>query len=185
VDFPEPDSPTRASVSPSRISNETSSTAETQLVARPKKSQATGNRFVSRLTWSNGSADEWAGVVAAEIMVGFDPREAGVCFDARRDPVRAAGGEAAGGRHRPEFRHAAGNDVQRRLPRRQIRHALQQTLRVRVLRLLEDLPSRPDLDDLAGVHHRDPIGDLVDDTQIVGDEDDTQAELPPQAGDQI
>ena len=36
---------------------------------------------------------------------------------------------------------------------------------------------RPDLDDLAEVHHRDPVGDLADDGQVVGDEHVGQAEL--------
>src|SRR3712207_5872539 len=109
-------------------------TAETHFVARPKKSQATGKRLVNPSTASSGSADERGGVVAAEVMVALDPREVRVRFDARRDPVRTPGGKAARRRHRPELRNAAGDDVERLLPCCKVRHALQQPLRVGVLR---------------------------------------------------
>ena len=42
---------------------------------------------------------------------------------------------------------------------------------------LVDLVARADLDDLAEVHHRHPIGDVADDGQVVGDEQVGQAEL--------
>ena len=42
---------------------------------------------------------------------------------------------------------------------------------------VEDLPHRAGLDDPAAVHHRDPIGDLGDHAEIVGDQDQAHAGL--------
>ena len=41
------------------------------------------------------------------------------------------------------------------------------------------------LDDLAGVHDRDAVGDLVDDSEVVGDQDHAHPELVAQAGEQV
>src|SRR5215217_5511130 len=139
VDLPEPDSPTSASVSPRRISSETSSTAETQLVARPKKSHAVGKRLVTPRSATRGSADIGSWVVAAELMGWLDPFEIGMRLHARLNAVRAAGREPAGCGHCPQFRHAPGDDVQRLFARFQVRHALEQPLRVRVARVRKDL----------------------------------------------
>jgi len=40
-----------------------------------------------------------------------------------------------------------------------------------------DLGGRADLEQLAGVHHRDPVRQLEQQGQVVGDEDDGEAEL--------
>jgi hypothetical protein len=44
---------------------------------------------------------------------------------------------------------------------------------------------RADLDDLAQVHHRDPVADVVDDPQIVGDEQVGDPQVTPQLVEQV
>ena len=51
----------------------------------------------------------------------------------------------------------------------------EQPPRVRVLRVVEDLVERPGLDDPPAVHHRDAVGDVGDDAEVVGHEDDRGA----------
>jgi hypothetical protein len=46
-----------------------------------------------------------------------------------------------------------------------------------VQRLGVELTGRPQLDDPPGIHHRDPVGDLDEQRQVMGDEDDGEAEL--------
>ena len=50
-----------------------------------------------------------------------------------------------------------------------------QAPRVRVQRLAEQRRDVGLLDDLAGVHHRDPVAHLGDDAEVVGDQDDGRA----------
>ena len=50
---------------------------------------------------------------------------------------------------------------------------------------VEDLVEGGVLDDLPGVHHEDPVGDLCDDPEVVGDQDDRQIALPVEAVDQL
>ena len=45
-----------------------------------------------------------------------------------------------------------------------------------MLRALEHVVHRPGLDDLAVLHHADPVGDLAHDAEIVGDEQHRHAE---------
>ena len=52
----------------------------------------------------------------------------------------------------------------------------QQRLRIGVLRIAEDLAGQPLLHHLAVLHHRDEVADLRRDAQVMGDEDDRQAE---------
>ena len=53
----------------------------------------------------------------------------------------------------------------------------QQGDRVRVQRVLVEVVGRCDLDDLAEVHHGDPVGDVPHDCQVVGDEEVREPEL--------
>ena len=57
------------------------------------------------------------------------------------------------------------------------RHRREQRLGVGMHRQRADALGRPDLDDLAEVHHRDPVGDLAHHRQVVGDEHVGQPEL--------
>ena len=51
--------------------------------------------------------------------------------------------------------------------------------------LLEDLVAGADLDDLAEVHHRHPVGDVAHHRQVVGDEEVGEAELVLQLLEQV
>ena len=57
-----------------------------------------------------------------------------------------------------------------------LRHDRQQGPGVRVLRRLQDLLGRAALDDPAEVHHRDPVGDVPGQPEVVGDDDDAEPE---------
>ena len=57
------------------------------------------------------------------------------------------------------------------------RNRREQRQRVRVERVVVQVVGRRDLDDLAEVHHRDPVGDMPDDGQVVGDEEVGGAEF--------
>ena len=63
--------------------------------------------------------------------------------------------------------------------------ALQQPDRVRVLRLLEHLDGVALLDDLAGVHHADPIAHGADDAEVVGDQQDRRVRLGAQPAHEV
>jgi hypothetical protein len=41
------------------------------------------------------------------------------------------------------------------------------------------------LDDLAEVHHRNPVGDVLDDVQVVRDEQEGEAERRPEVLEQV
>ena len=69
--------------------------------------------------------------------------------------------------------------------RRLDRDGGEERLRVRVHRRLVDLLARPDLDDLAQVHHGDAIRDVADDRQVVGDEEVREPELVLELGEQV
>ena len=95
--------------------------------------------------------------------------------------VRAARVEPAASRDVGRVRRLADEDrppgalaLRRRIRRRRDRH---ERLGVRVVRLADHLLGRPDLHDLAEVHHRDPVRDDPRERQVVGDEQVGQAEL--------
>src|ERR1700674_2365673 len=167
------------------MSRSTSSTAESQLWGRPNRSRLTGKRFESPRRESRGSlAGEGGGICAAELMAGGDASEVGV-EGATLDAVRAAWGEAAAGGELVELGHAAGDDGEVLASRRQARHAAQKALRVGVLGVVEDRGDRAVLDDLPGIHDRHAVGDLVDDRQVVGDQQDAHPELVAKPGDEL
>ena len=57
--------------------------------------------------------------------------------------------------------------------------------RVRMLRLGEDSVYRPDLNDLAQIHHSDAIREVAHDIKVVADEEVGQPLLVPQIGEQV
>ena len=87
--------------------------------------------------------------------------------------VRAARAEVAA-RRRVQQRRRRARD--RRQASRAIavdpRDRAEQAPRVGVLRVVEELVERALLDDPAGVHDDDAVGDVGDDAEVVGDEDD-------------
>ena len=88
-------------------------------------------------------------------------RAARVEAAARRDPGRV--GDLAAQHDRLEPLH--------------LRYDGQQRLRVGVLGRGQHLLGRPGLDDPAEVHHRDPVGDVPGQPEVVGDHEDAEAEL--------
>ena len=65
------------------------------------------------------------------------------------------------------------------------RHGGEQRLGVGVQRVGVDVVARRDLDDLAEVHHRDAVGDVPHDGEVVRDEQVSEAELALQVLEQI
>jgi hypothetical protein len=61
----------------------------------------------------------------------------------------------------------------------------EQRLRVVVLRIRVDLLGGPDLDQLAAVHHRDPVAQAADDCKIVRDEEVGEPEVVLQVFEQV
>ena len=84
------------------------------------------------------------------------------------DAERLAGGPAGGLLGRPRHGRRRG-----------------QRDRVRVPRRLGDRLDRPGLHDLAAVEHHRPLGEEPDDAQVVGDEQERQAALVAQVGEQV
>src|SRR5207237_3386258 len=91
---------------------------------------------------------------------------------ARRRAVRAARQERATGRRVAQVRRWAGDagEVAARAAERGER--VEQALGVGVRRLAVDLGGRADLEQLAGVHYRDPFRQLEQQGQVVGGEHD-------------
>ena len=86
-----------------------------------------------------------------------------------------------------DLRQRAGDREQRpiRLAHAVARQALQQADRVRVLRRLEHLDGVALLDDLAGVHHPDPVAHRADDAEVVGDQQDRRVGLAAQRAHEV
>ena len=54
-----------------------------------------------------------------------------------------------------------------------------------MLRVLDDRGARPDLDDLAEIHHGDAVADALDDRDVVRDEQEGEAHLGLQPHHQV
>src|SRR2546428_1114781 len=112
VDLPHPDSPTRPSVSPFRMSKDTSSTACTRATSREKRPPRIGKYFLRFLTRRSGVSAMGHPLhlvqPAGDFVPGLDFLEHGVLLGADRLHEGAARGEAAaGGDVAPERRHRA------------------------------------------------------------------------------
>src|SRR3954465_641698 len=94
------------------------------------------------------------------------------------------------GRTRPRSRVGVAECVQGFAPLR-LRHRVrdregrEEPLRVRVLRVAEDLGPCPLLDQFAVVEHGDPVGEEVDDREVVADEEAGEAELALQLREEL
>ncbi len=100
----------------------------------------------------------------------------------------AAGVEPAARRRVDRARHVALEDDPAALAlgdRIRHRDGGQEGAGVRMARRRVHLVRRPDLDDLAEVHHRDPVADVLDHRQVVGDEQVCQPEPLAQVGQQV
>ncbi len=92
---------------------------------------------------------------------------------------RAARAKGAAGKTGRDLRHDTRNAAERLVALRLAGHrdACEQPARVRMLGSREQLPRCRVLHHLAGIHHRDAVGDAGDDAEIVGDQKDGEAEL--------
>ena len=72
-------------------------------------------------------------------------------------------------------------------PRRCVgrRNRADQSARVRVHRLIEHLVGGPDLDESAGIHHRDPVADPSDEREVVADVEHGRVQPFLQLGEQV
>src|SRR5687768_17240840 len=67
----------------------------------------------------------------------------------------------------------------------ELRNRGEKTLGILVLRVMEHFACWAGFDDLALIHHRDAVGEVVDDAKIVGDEDQGKVEVLLQLLEQI
>ena len=95
----------------------------------------------------------------------------------------AARFECTAGRQRGELRDRARNGRERAAPESWRR--FQQALRVGVEWFYKDFARGAFFDDASGVHHRDALGYLRNDAQIVRDEKKTESQLAAEAVQQI
>ena len=98
-----------------------------------------------------------------------------VTRSADRLAQRTARGEAAARGHRADRRNLAGNGGEVARVAIDARNRSQQQLGIGMGRAGEELVHRRDLDDLAGIHRGDAVGDRGDDAEVVGDEDHRHA----------
>src|SRR2546427_1623149 len=183
VVFPHPDSPMRPSVSPGWIAKSTPSTALTHALPRPSSPVRTGKCFFSPRTSRTGSA-----TVRSRFVCAFHepaPGDAPVAevevprllVHAAWQRFRAARMKRASRGQVREIGWLTRDRIQGLLAP-ELRHRAEQGSRVRVLGVVEELPHRRLLDDLAGIHHGDPVTHLRHDAQVVRHEDQRHAGLP-------
>src|SRR5689334_6640154 len=174
VDLPQPDSPTTPRVSPLFNENETPSTALTWPTVRLNSTPTRTGKCLTRPSTSRiGSAtsDDLlrdvapAGAAHAEVVHGRDLRDAPV------EHARAARVERAARRDVGQRRRQALDRLELLPLEVQARQRLEQRLRVRVARRAEQLVDVGVLDDAARVHDRDPVRDVGDHAEVVGDQD--------------
>src|SRR5581483_11742339 len=192
VDLPQPDSPTRPSVSPRATSRSTPSTARSSSGGSRRTRAAalrrSGKCIASPRTSSSGSgtgqhrlAPRVLGAVLVVDAGGRAPAAERLQREETAGAVvpgeRAARVEAAARRRSRRVRRRPRNRGQTLADELEVGNRAEESERVRVARLAEDLLHRAGLDDLPGVHHRDPPAGLRDHREVVRDEDDAEAEL--------
>ena len=200
VDFPQPDSPTRPSVSPSSRVRLTPSTARTRADLAVDQDARLDREVLDEVGRPRAAVSPFTVATGFAGRSGRRPRGGALLIrrpSQQRSRVRAAaapshlsnacgqrGGEPAAGRRAEQ--------------RRRLARDLGQAFGTRLCRAGPATPAAPRcrgaggrrtsrracavLDDLAGVHHRDPVGDLGDDAEVVGDQHDRQAPFPVQIG---
>ena len=65
------------------------------------------------------------------------------------------------------------------------RDGAEERARVGMLRAFHDVEGRADFDDFALIHHRDAVGDVFHDGQVVGDKDEREVETADEIGEEI
>src|SRR5439155_6331764 len=173
VVLPQPDSPTRPSVAPAGMANETESTARTTPEDQPSAPLRTTKCLVRAMTSSIGLLSP-AMEPAARRVAGRDVR-LGWRLDAAVERGRAARGERAARAERREVGRLAGDRGEARAPHPEARDRLEQGARVRMGGLGEDPAHGSGLDDTARVHDGHAIAGPRHDPEVVGDEDHREA----------
>src|SRR5262245_221131 len=173
VVLPQPDSPTRPSVSPALMVKLMPSTAFTQPRTLPSRRPPTGKCFLRSRTSSNGSLTCY--LFACQPAFGGSAILCGLLIwflaTAALERMLAAGMEATTGGQVRQIRRLAGNAVERLL-RAELRYGVEQRPGVRVPRIIEEAPHRLDLNDLTSIHHRHLVTHLCNNTQVVRYEDE-------------
>src|SRR5262245_16092843 len=161
VVFPQPDSPTRPSVSPRSMAKLTPSTALTQPRTPLSSEPPTGKCFLRSRTSSSGSPTRRLrrGQPAARGAATVQPYVRRLLDPAALHRARAARMEAAAERQARQVGGLAGDDVEWRA-HAELGNGVEQGARVGMLRIVEEPADRLQLDDLARVHHRDPVAHL-------------------------
>ena len=191
MDFPQPDSPTTPSVSPAP---QVEGDAVDGLHVPDGAAQDTPLRDRVVLDQSLGSQDRPHLAVHRA-----PPRRSGTCWS-------AAGGDLA--QRRLVVRHTSWTRGQRGWNGQPVGHPqqvgrqaldgeqlltlhvqprdrLQQALGVGVAGAAVQVVDVRALDDRAGVHHRDPVGDVGDHAEVVGDQDQAHLALLAELGEQV
>ena len=125
-------------------------------------------------------------VEAGKLVPGVSPDQLRLILAAMVGRVPAARGEPAGRRRAGQVRRYPGNRVQPLLGlRRLVRQRMEQRLGVGVPGVIEQRRGAGRLDDLARVHHRDPVRPAGDHPEVVGHQDDRHPQPQPQVVDQL
>src|SRR2546422_791961 len=194
VVLPQPLPPTRQKIPPRPTSRSTPSTARTysgvafrnasknprRFSNQTRKSRRT--RYGSRATSRRLLRRRGGGVqVACGEVVRSDRVEAGFLVDAQLPRILAPRMEAAPERRIDQRRQEARDVRRQRLRALDVRERADQVLRVRMLRVLVDVPDAPALHDLSGIHDRHRIARLRHHAEVVRDQDHREVELPLEA----
>ena len=193
VVLPQPDSPTRASVSPGKIVRSTPSTARTWPVTRCRTPRA------DREPGAQGRGSRAARRRSSTVMAAPPARRDGsrrlasatrACAPA---PRPGSGSNANGQRvwkrqperPMPRPRHRALDLLEPAAARLGLRDGAQQALGIGVARPAQQLRARALLDDLARVHDGHAVGHLVDHAEVVRDEQHRGAGLGGEVAQQL
>ena len=195
VDLPQPDSPTTPRISPWRHSNETPSTARATLALDAELHRQVANLHQGLGIHSATSAAVTAGAAISGHSLQGAKWHAAACpgptsRSAGSSKQRSAAYGQRGRKRQPSGRLARVGRATRDRRREAAlaadhRQRLEQPLRVRVLRGVEDGAHRAGLDDPARVHDRDPVAGLGEHAEVVRDQDQRQPELLAQALEQL
>src|SRR5689334_303945 len=178
VDLPQPLSPTMAKVLPRGTLKLTPSTALRmrfgfRSITRVSQGAETSNQrarsCTSRADWLDiGMALSRAPAGDLAIAEGHELRPL-VAF---QNPLGTARGEGAARRHRARPRHGSVDLHQPLAPAVEARNRADQAGGIDMPGRAQHLLDRSDLDQPPGIHNRDPVGRVGNDTHVVGDEQD-------------
>src|SRR5262245_14512619 len=171
VVLPHPDSPTSSKVSPRLISKLMSSTALTCAVTRERTPRLIGKYFFRLRTLR--SASEFSGMDTPNFLPGADGLEKNLAINTFWRAFVAARGKGTTSRQMQKIWHHSFDDLEPVLTvaaRAELWNGFQQSLRVRMLWIVEHVHRRTFFDDLTGVHNRHRFGNLGNDAEIMRDQ---------------